>query len=273
VANFRELLSELAIAGRIARSRLQGQMQYRASFVFQIAGNFIINFAELLALIIMFQHFHHLGGWDIREVIFLYGLSATMFGLAQMIGSGLDQFPAQMRLGEFDRVLTRPLSTFIQASVTDISLRYFGQMLQGLVILGYAVFALDVHWTAAKLLLLFLSIFSGVVLFLSLFAIEAVLCFWTVESTEAINAFTYGGSDLAQYPLSIFDRWLRRLFLWLIPIGFVSYFPAVTILDKHDPLGFPAWTGFAAPLAAGLFALATGWLWGFGVRHYRSTGS
>lgn len=268
-----DLVSELAIAGRIARSRIEGQMQYRASFALQIAGNFVINFAELFALVIMFQHFHHLGGWSVREVIFLYGLSATMFGLAQMLGSGLDNFPAQMRLGEFDRILTRPLSAFIQASVSDFSLRYAGQLLQGLLLLAYAVVALGVHWTAAKLLLLGLSILSGVAVFISLFAIQAILCFWTVESTEAVNAFTYGGSDLVQYPLNIFDRWLRRLFLWLIPIGFVSYFPAVAILGKEDPLGFPAWTGFAAPVAAGLFALVTGWLWGFGVRHYRSTGS
>lgn len=248
-------------------------MQYRASFLLQIAGNFVINFAELFALIIMFQHFHHLGGWSVREVIFLYGLSATMFGLAQVVGSGLDAFSAQMRLGEFDRILTRPLSAFIQASVSDVSLRYFGQLLQGLLLLAYAVITLDVHWTPVKLLVLLLSIPSGVAIFVSLFTIEAILCFWTVESTEAVNAFTYGGSDLAQYPLNIFDRWLRRLFLWLIPIGFVSYFPAVTILGKDDPLGFPTWTGFTAPVAAGLFALATGWLWGFGVRHYRSTGS
>lgn len=188
-------------------------MQYRASFVLQIFGNFIISFAELFALVIMFQHFHELGGWNVREVVFLYGLSATMFGLAQMRGRGWGGFSAQVKLGEFDRILTRPLSAFLQASVSDFSVRYLGQLLQGLLLLGYAVVALDVRWTGAKDLLLVLRIVSGVAVFISLFAIEAILCFWTVESTEAVNAFTYGGSDLAQYPLNIFDQWLRRLFL------------------------------------------------------------
>lgn len=264
---------DLRTAGRIAGSRIRSQMQYRASFALQIFGNFIINFAELFALVIMFQHFHALGGWDVREVIFLYGLSATMFGLAHLLGSGLDGFEVQMKQGEFDRILTRPMPSFLQAAVTDFSVRYAGQFLQGVLLLAYAIIALSVHWTLAKVLLLALSILSGVAVFVALFAIEAILCFWTVESTEAVNAFTYGGSDLVQYPLNIFDQWLRRLFLWIIPLGFVSYFPAVAILGKHDPLGFPTWTGFAAPIAAALFALATGWLWGFGVRHYRSTGS
>lgn len=268
-----KLGAELGIAGRIAWSRIQGQMQYRASFALQVFGNFIINFAELFALVIMFHHFHALGGWNVNQVIFLYGLSATMFGLAHLLGSGLDGFEVQMKQGEFDRILTRPMSSFLQAAVTDCSLRYAGQFLQGVLLLGYAVVVLDVGWTATKAVLLVLSVMSGVVVFVSLFAIEAILCFWTVESTEAVNAFTYGGSDLVQYPLNIFDQWLRRLFLWIIPLGFVSYFPAVAILGKHDPLGFPTWTGFAAPIAAALFALATGWLWGFGVRHYRSTGS
>jgi len=114
---------------------------------------------------------------------------------------------------------------------------------------------------------------SATVLYLALFALQATLCFWTTEATEAVNAFTYGGRDLARYPVHIFDGWLRRLFLFLIPLGFVVYAPALYLLDKPDPLGLPVLTRFLAPLAALLFALLAAAAWRLGVRHYRSTGT
>ena len=38
------------------------------------------------------------------------------------------------------------------------------------------------------------------------FSIEATVCFWTTEATEVLNAFTYGGATITQYPLNIFPR-------------------------------------------------------------------
>ena len=269
----RDLIAELGIAWRIALSRIRGQMQYRASFLMQIAGSFIINLVELAALLVLFSRFDNLGGWSAGEVIFLYALSAVMFSLGDTIGTGLDGFSDTIRLGEFDRVLTRPVSPFLQAMVSDVSLRHLGQMIQGLVVFGYALTLVAVPWDLGRVLYLLVVIVCGATLFVCLFAIQAVISFWTVESIEAVNAFTYGGSDLAQYPLHIFDRWLRRLFLWVIPVGFVSFLPSLYLLDKPDPLGLPDFARFVAPLAALGFAVATAVLWSIGVRHYRSTGS
>ena len=116
-------------------------------------------------------------------------------------------------------------------------------------------------------------VLSAALLFMALFALEATLCFWTTEATEVVNAFTYGGSTLAQYPLSIFDGWLRRLFLFVLPVGLVVYAPSLYLLDKPDPLGLPTATRFVAPIAAFGFALLAGAAWQFGVRRYRSTGT
>ena len=37
----------------------------------------------------------------------------------------------------------------------------------------------------------------------------ATIAFWIVDAIEFVNAFTYGGSFLSQYPIGIFGRWLR----------------------------------------------------------------
>jgi ABC-2 type transport system permease protein len=65
----------------------------------------------------------------------------------------------------------------------------------------------------------------------------------------------------------------RALFLYVFPIGCVTYFPAVTILGHPDPLGASAVVGCLAPLAGPGFLAVCLPLWRLGVRRYRSTGS
>lgn len=239
----------------------------------QLFGNFIINFGELIVLYTLFQRFDNLGGWSLGDVLFLHGMSQVMFGIGDTLSQGLRGVPTLIREGTFDRVLVRPMSAFIQALVTEVSLRHLGLLAQGLLVFGIAVRIVDVPWTLAKVSFLSVVIVSGAALFLALFAIEAIVSFWTVNSLEAINAFTYGGSDLGQYPLHIFDQRLRWIFLWIIPIGFLTYYPALYILDKPDPLGLPGAARFVAPIAAGVFCAVVGWAWTVAIRHYRSTGS
>ena len=52
-----------------------------------------------------------------------------------------------------------------------------------------------------------------------------------------------------------------------------AYYPALALLDRHDPLGAPAALGYGCPLIAAVAAVLAGLLWRAGVRHYRSTGS
>ncbi len=270
IETFRE---ELGICWRIAALRLRGQMEYRSSFLMQLMGSFIINFSELLVLFTLFSRFDTLGGWSLQEVIFLHAMSQITFSVADTISNGIQTVPAQIREGDFDRVLVRPLSSYLQAIVSDVSLRHIGMLIQGVIILAYALMSNDISWTPLKLVVFVAAIASGIALFTSLFTVEAIISFWTVNSIEAINAFTYGGSDLAQYPLHIFARSIRWIFLWIVPIGFVVYYPSLVILDKPDPLDLPPFAPYLAPLMAGIFCIAIGFAWKLGIRHYRSTGS
>jgi ABC-2 type transport system permease protein len=103
--------------------------------------------------------------------------------------------------------------------------------------------------------------------------IGATITFWTVESIEAINILTYGGSELMAYPMQIYQDWMRLFFTYVVPAIFLNYYPALYFLDKPDPFHLPVWAHFLAPLA-GFGVLGAGLLfWRYGLRHYQSTGS
>jgi ABC-2 type transport system permease protein len=97
--------------------------------------------------------------------------------------------------------------------------------------------------------------------------------FWTVEGLEAMNALTYGGVQAAQFPLSIYAGWFRNFLIFVVPIGCVAYFPVLTILGRHDPLGAPDWVLPLTPLAGFAFLAGAFIPWRAGMAKYASTGS
>jgi ABC-2 type transport system permease protein len=223
-------------------------------------------------VLVIFHNTSTLGVWSIREVAFLYALSSISFALTDLLIGHLDQFPQKIRDGNFDIVLVRPRGTLFQVIASDFALRRIARVLQGGIVLVYALSTLTVHWTVLRVLVLLVSVPSAIVIFSSIWVVGACIAFWTTDGGEFTNAFTYGGNFLAQYPVDILSAWLRRFLAYIVPLAFVAYFPALYILDKPDSLGLPRVFEFASPLVAALAALAAGSVWRFAVRHYRSAG-
>jgi viologen exporter family transport system permease protein len=176
---------------------------------------------------------------DARRSRFFYGLISITWSIADAITRGFDVFGTTVKNGDFDRVLLRPRSTIVQLLGYELTLRRIGRFAQGLAVLLFAVEMLDVTWSGPRIALLALAVIGGVCLFIGLMILEATSAFWTTESLEVWNAFTYGGVTMSQYPLEIYRPWFQRFFLFVIPLGCVSYLPGVAVLGRPDPLGTP----------------------------------
>jgi ABC-2 type transport system permease protein len=252
---------------------IRGQMQYRASFVLSVLGQFFITGIEFLGVWALFDRFGTLETWTLPEVALFYGVVNVSFAIADALSTGFDQFATYVKTGVFDRLLVRPRSTVLQLAGVELALRRIGRLSQGLLILGWASFSLDVVWTPGSIGLLLFSLVGGACLFFGLFVVQATICFFTTESLELMNTMTYGGVESAQYPIAIYAPWFRRFFTFVVPLACVSYFPILAILERPDPLGTPFWFQCASPAAGLLFLAAAILAWRFGVRRYTSTGS
>jgi len=265
----------LSVYRRLLGAQIRSQLQYRVSFTLDLLATVLITLTEFGALALVLGRFETLGGWTLGEVAFLYGLVELSFSVMDALFAGFDppRFGGEVRLGGFDRLLLRPVNLTVQVLGSDVTLRRLGRFALGVGIFALALNLTDIHWTALKLLYLPVVVLSMVLFFGGLFIIGATITFWTVESVEAMNILTYGGSYLIAHPMHIYGDWLRRLFTYLVPAIFLNYAPALYFLDKPDPLGLPMFTSFLAPVAGGLVFLAALAFWGYGVRHYQSTGS
>ena len=266
-------MNALRLYGRYASLSLRGQMEYRASFLMQTAGQFLVTGVEFLGIWVLFTRFGHIRGWTLGEVAFFYGLISIAWSIADAVSRGFDVFGTTVKNGDFDRILLRPRSTLVQLFGHELTLRRVGRFAQAVAVLIFAITRLDVGWSGPRILLLALAVIGAVCLFVGLMILEATSAFWTTEGLEVWNAFTYGGVTMSQYPLDIYRPWFRRFFLFVIPIGCVSYLPGVAILGRADPLGTPVPLQWMAPLTGPIFLLMCLQIWKFGVRHYQSTGS
>jgi ABC-2 type transport system permease protein len=256
-----------------ARVSIRSQLQYRASFVMTTIGTLIIMLSDFIAIWALFDRVGQVRGWRLPEIALFYGMISITWAVCDAISRGFDVFATTIKAGDFDRILLRPRSTVLQLLGQELTLRRSARALQGVVVLGYAIARGSIDWTVGRAVLLVASIASGVCVFLGLLVLQATMAFWTVESLEVWNAFTYGGVTMSQYPLAIYRSWFRALFTYAIPIGCVNYFPGIAILGHPDPFGTPACVGWIVPLAGPVFLVLCLLVWRFGVRHYRSTGS
>jgi ABC-2 type transport system permease protein len=263
----------IRLYARYASISLRGQMEYRASFVMQTVGQFLVTGTEFLGIWALFNRFGQIRGWTLAEAAFFYGLISITWSIADAVSRGFDLFGTTVKNGDFDRLLLRPRSTIVQLFGQELTLRRIGRFAQGLMVLAFAIETLDVAWSGPRVALLALTVIGGVCLFVGLLILDATSAFWTTESLEVWNAFTYGGVTMSQYPLEIYRPWFRSFFLFVIPLGCISYLPGIAILGRVDPLGTPVVLQWMAPLVGPIFLLMCLQVWRFGVRHYQSTGS
>jgi ABC-2 type transport system permease protein len=248
---------------------VRGQMQYRASFVMLSLGHFFVTAIEFLGIWAMFDRFGSLRGWSLAEVAMFYGMINVAFALTDGFARGFDIFPQAVKSGDFDRLLLRPRSTAFQVAAQELQLMRVGRLMQGLVVLVWAMTTLHVAWSVAKVALMVFAILGGACLFYGLFVLQATLSFWTIETLEIMNTVTYGGTETGQYPLTIYRPWFRLFFTFVVPLACMNYLPASIILGRGEAT---AWQ-WISPAVGVIFLMVTLQVWKIGVRHYRSTGS
>lgn len=257
----------------IAGMWIRSTMAYRLSFAMTLVSGLLVTGLDFVAILLMFSRVDALGGYSLPEVAFLYGLSATSFGIADLVIGSAGRLGSRVRDGTLDTLLVRPAPVLAQVAADRFALRRVSRITQGALVLAYALAATDVDWTVAKVLLVPVTLVSGAVIFGAVLVAGAAFQFVAQDAAEVQSAFTYGGQTLLQYPPTVFGKELVRAVTFVFPLAFVNWVPAAYVLDRPYPLDLPEWTAYAPPLVAVACCALAGLAWRAGLRSYRSTGS
>ncbi len=250
------------------RMVVKTMFQYRLNLLLNIIGQ-IANVGFMFAgIALLFARFGKLDDWNFGEVALCYAITISAWSLTECFARGFDVFQGYIRQGTFDRVLLRPRSTILQVLGSNFEVTRLAKLIWAGVILAIAISYAAVTWSALKIITVGLMIFCGVFIFSGIFILGATVCFWTTDGLEFINIFTDGGRELSSYPLTIYSKWLRRFFTFIIPFGCFNYLPLLYITGRADN---PLYA--LIPLVGVVFIIPCLIVWRIGVRHYVSTGN
>jgi ABC-2 type transport system permease protein len=247
---------------------IQARMQYKADFLISTATMLAGNAATVLSAYIVFQTIPRLAGWSYPQVIFIFAFAILAQSPVQILFDHLWQLRNHVNQGTFLKYYFKPIPSLVYYISEMVDLKGFGSLAFGTAALIWATLDLRLEWTLEQWLLFPVMLLSSGVIFTALMTIAASAAFW-VKDSFSIMAFVSNFRDHARYPLGIYDTVIQFVFTWVVPIGFIAYYPARFFLTG-GPVDVTAW---GAPLLAAISALIALWVWNRGVRHWGGTGS
>jgi len=247
---------------------LKAELEYKSSLIFSFFSQILIFFTYYFVILVLFQRFDNIKGFTLYEVLLCFAIIQFGFAFNEVFARGVDKFDNLIIQGGFDRLLIRPKNIILQILCNDADFIKISRLIQAVIILLIAIINLKIEWSLMKFITLILMIISAIVIFFSLFLLAAAYCFITIQGLEVRNVFTDGGKYMAQYPIGIFRKGFIFVFTFIIPYGFVNYYPLLYFVGKEDNL----WYGFS-PLMVFLYLIPCIILFYLGIRKYSSVGS
>lgn len=243
-------------------------MAYNVDFIISNTANLVHNVAQILAVGIIFQHIGSIAGWSFDQVLYLYALAALGRSLWHLFFVSVLTIGQNVRTGEFERLLVRPANVLFQLVANYLDNDDWGEAVIGIVLLGHSVGRLGLIDSPLDILVIALQVMSAVAIYLALHLAANTLSFWLVRG-RAAESIVWQLDNFSRYPLTVYSKPLKALLTWVVPFGFVNFYPAQVFFGS----GAMTWIGWLSPLV-GLLAFALAYrFWEFGLSWYQGTGS
>ena len=233
-------------------------LQYKLSFIMSFISQFFVFFSYYFTILCLFENFSNIKGFTLYEVLLTFGIIQFGFSFCETFFRGIDVFDELIINGNFDRLLLRPRGILFQIFCEKVSFIKLSRLLQSIIVLIIAIIKIDVIFMLC----------SAVIIFLSIFILTASYCFFTIKGLEVRNVLTDGCKHMAQYPIGIFRKGFLTFFTYIIPFGFVNYYPLLYILGKNDNDLL-----IISPLITILYIIPSVIVFYWGVKKYSSVGS
>ena len=247
---------------------IKGRMQYRVDFIISSVGMFVSSLATLGIFWVIFDNVPDIAGWTLMEMVFIYAFYMIAISPMQILFDHAWQLRFHVQQGSFIKYYFRPLNMMFYYMSEMFDIKGLTQLAAGIILLIYASIQLNIDWTLARFALLLMTVFSAALVQISIIVAASCATFWVMDSYPVLG-LAWKLREFSPYPMTIFDGAFRFTFTYLIPIGFVAFYPSQLFLrpEEVSPLIY-----FSPIIGMGLFAI-TYWIWTKGVNSYTGTGA
>lgn len=247
---------------------IKSKMSYREDFIISMIGMLATSIAGAATFWLVFQSFPSIDGWNFYEMMFLYGFSLISATPAQCLFDNNWNLRLQVYSGDFIKYCFRPINLFFYFMSEVFDVKGLGQFGFGIAAVVYAWIKLGIPFHWYSLLVFIIAALSASLFVIAILNLAASACFWLVNSFFVLS-LSNTIRDYAKYPVTIFGDVLRTVFTFVIPIGFMAFYPSQLFLRP----GNLSWIVFVTPVFGILFFYLSYRVWMKGAMSYNGTGS
>lgn len=258
----------LKLYGCFVKNSIQAQMQFKANFILSVCTELGFVTAKALYIIVLFSAGYAVNGMQPEQMLMFIGSYTLITGVMDAVYyPNMAAIPEYVRTAELDLYLTKPA-----ASLFFISFRKFDLGLGvpnaaaglAMVIASWRMCGVPCSVGTVGGFLFYTLV--GCVLSYPVLLIPVLLCFWTVRS-DSLMSMVWGLWDSNNVPMTVYDRFVRRIGIFVIPIFVITNFGPLYVFGLL-PWTYGVYSLFAVFLFGGLAVL----LWRAALRHYSSAG-
>jgi ABC-2 type transport system permease protein len=253
----------LRLLGIFYRSALAGELEYRLNFWSNLGLSFFWLTWAAFSVRVYFVHSQSIAGWRYEELLIVMGLFFAMNGFRQLfLEPNLSRMSEYIREGTLDYVLTKPVDSQFLVSFRYLGVFNWSDPLLGLGLAGFGLWRMGLAPSASGVAQFVLLLLAGAAMLYGFNLILQTLTIWLVNLQEA-DTIIMGLLETGRFPVTFYRGWLRLALTFVVPVAFMTTYPAQALLGRLAPWVTPVALALAAALvvAASLF-------WRFALRHY-----
>jgi viologen exporter family transport system permease protein len=169
--------------------------------------------------------------------------------------------------GTLDFILLKPANGQMLATITACNLLRLWDLVIGFSLIGVGLYRMGHVPTIMQMVTFAVMIPAGMVIVYSIWLMLTTLAFWFVR-VENFGEVFYAFFETGRFPVTVYKPWLRFLLTYIVPIAFLTTFPASTLLGKLSP-----YFVFASIAIAAILFFVSSRLWKYAIRFYSSASS
>ncbi len=241
-------------------------LEYPANFVGWLLSNpiqFIVGFATIKFVV---ERFGNINGWDYGELAFLYGISVISHAVSMIFFVQAWFMGSYVIEGDFDMYMIRPMSVLYQFFFTKINIIGITDLIPGICVFVYGCIKTGYSFNISNLIAVLVTVVGAALIRGAIYIIMGTFSFWT-RSVNDFAGFTQEFFDkTTMYPINIYPHIMQFILTYIVPIGWVSFYPASSLLSGVNwEVSVTLLIGIFVMILAGLFFKA-------GLKSYESAG-
>lgn len=157
------------------------EMLNKVTFLTNVGFMMLNNASFIVQWIILFRLKGDIGGYSMSDVVLLWGLAASTFGLSRIFFARAFSLPELIVSGKLDAYLVQPKNVLLSVITSATTTSAIGDLLYGLLVLCIFCFSPE------RLLLFLLFTVTGALILTAFALLLGSLSFWLVRADAFSN--------------------------------------------------------------------------------------